>query len=104
MFDRLCFFQCVEGSESSLTTVMKRIRQDPRHVDIQIVAHHRIPQRLYPGWDLQVARRVGQPTLMADCLVVTDVRRLDELHIDAMGVRSGLSSMSVDAWRTRGAA
>jgi hypothetical protein len=40
-----------------LQRVWESIRRDPRHTDFKILRHAMLPQRLFGGWDMRLARR-----------------------------------------------
>lgn len=47
------FFQCVEGSEQSLTNLKNRILMDDRHKNMQTVEFSAIDKRRFTGWSLR---------------------------------------------------
>lgn len=46
------FFQILEGEPETIETVMKRIRTDPRHKNIEVVLEARRTDRLFPTWTM----------------------------------------------------
>jgi hypothetical protein len=101
VYERDRFFQCVEGPEASLTIVMDRIRSDPRHVDLEILAHQGIPSRLFPAWHMKLARRAEPSAGVRDGVILAEVGLLDALHTTSLGVQTALMSLSVLAWQDR---
>jgi hypothetical protein len=47
------FFQCVEGTEESLTNLKNRVLIDNRHKQVQTLDFSRITERRFTGWSLR---------------------------------------------------
>lgn len=47
------FFQCVEGSEQTLTNLKNSLLMDDRHKDLQILSFSQIISRRFSGWSLR---------------------------------------------------
>lgn len=47
------FFQCVEGTEQTLTNLKNRILMDDRHKDMQMLEFSAITKRRFTGWSLR---------------------------------------------------
>jgi hypothetical protein len=47
------FLQLVEGPPAALDDLMVRLRRDPRHADIAVLARERIAARSFPAWRMQ---------------------------------------------------
>ena len=47
-----CFMQLLEGPAESLTALLERIRRDPRHRDLRVVAEGTIQRRAFTDWGM----------------------------------------------------
>ena len=47
-----CFMQLLEGTREQLTTLLDRIRRDPRHQDLRIIAEGPIRRRAFTDWGM----------------------------------------------------
>lgn len=64
VYDKGWIFQQLEGPSEGLARVWDSIRQDSRHVDVEILNESWTPERLYTGWDLKLSvhgASAGQP-------------------------------------------
>lgn len=57
LYDRGHFFQGLEGANQELGKLWNRVRNDPCHSDIRILADQEIPVRLFEGWNMHLAHR-----------------------------------------------
>lgn len=55
VYDENHFFQWLEGPIDSVDRVMESIKNDTRHVDIDILDRHRIDHRSFAGWSMKIA-------------------------------------------------
>ena len=94
LYDRGHFFQWIEGTNQELGKLWNRIRVDPRHSEIRILADQEIPVRLFEGWNMQLAHRERQHEGISDSFVVADSAVLDDLHLNPSRVPSILASFS----------
>ena len=46
------FVQLLEGEPAALTATYEKIRRDPRHADVTILASGQLQHRLFPGWEM----------------------------------------------------
>jgi Sensors of blue-light using FAD len=51
-FNEDCFAQVLEGSPGVLAPLFERIRRDPRHRDVKILAQTQPMRRLFPQWSM----------------------------------------------------
>jgi Sensors of blue-light using FAD len=51
-FNDSCFAQVLEGYADDLMPIFDRIRRDPRHCDIKILAKSEPARRLFPHWSM----------------------------------------------------
>jgi hypothetical protein len=56
VYDGATFVQIVEGGESALEALFKRLRLDERHCDLIIVDDREIGQRNFGGWSMELLR------------------------------------------------
>jgi hypothetical protein len=52
LFTGTHFAQILEGLASSLALILSALRQDPRHSNIHVAAHHSISARIFSGWHM----------------------------------------------------
>jgi methanogenic corrinoid protein MtbC1 len=55
LYDRDSFFQWLEGPADSLERIMRSIRNDPRHVDVEVLETHAAHTRLFTDWSMKLA-------------------------------------------------
>ena len=89
IFDGMHFCQQFEGSDTEVAGLMERIRQDPRHTNIELLHYGPLAERRFKRWSLGY-------TLMDD---VDALARLEQLRgqaaVDAfMGM---ISSLDLDS-------
>jgi hypothetical protein len=58
VFTDSCFAQVLEGADADLMPIFQRIRSDPRHGDLRVLAQSQPTQRLFPHWSMAY---VGTP-------------------------------------------
>ena len=49
------FFQWLEGPAEGVERVMRSIRGDPRHTDLEVLDRRASPARVFDGWDMKLA-------------------------------------------------
>ena len=64
-FDRLRFFQLLEGPEGAVSELMRAIREDGRHAGVQVLSQGWTPSRRFAGWSLRVLDGDADPALRA---------------------------------------
>jgi hypothetical protein len=57
VYDFPCFYQWLEGPEDSLERIMRAIRRDPRHTDMEILSVKPVEKRIFGGWSMKLATR-----------------------------------------------
>jgi hypothetical protein len=55
VFDGMRFCQQIEGPRKAVLALIERIRQDPRHVDVEILHHAPLAQRRFQRFSLGYA-------------------------------------------------
>ena len=53
-FDYGCFGQIIEGSRTDVENTWSKIKEDPRHYEIELVAVKDIPKRRFPKWSMKM--------------------------------------------------
>ena len=48
--------QIVEGSREAIDDLIERLRRDPRHTGLEVRDRHRIAQRSFPDWSMELVR------------------------------------------------
>ena len=56
LYNGVNFMQVVEGAQSAIDDLMRRLVADPRHSQIKIVDERLIEQRSFPDWAMKLAR------------------------------------------------
>ena len=56
LYDGVNFMQVVEGSESAIADLLRRLAADQRHSDLEIVDDRLIDQRSFPEWAMKLMR------------------------------------------------
>jgi hypothetical protein len=51
-FNERCFAQVLEGADDDLEPLYEKIRRDPRHTDVKILAQSNPARRLFPSWSM----------------------------------------------------
>ncbi len=54
-FNERFFAQVIEGMAGDLVPLFDRIRSDPRHGDVRILARNKIGSRMFPQWSMAYA-------------------------------------------------
>jgi hypothetical protein len=94
LYDRGWFFQWLEGPTSALGTTWNRIRRDPRHRDMSVIADQPIPVRIYAEWNMRFVRRDRQHGAVVEGFVMADADTLDDLHLNPEKTPNILASFS----------
>ncbi len=63
LYDDSRFFQWLEGPAESLDRIMRSIRRDPRHTDIEVLENHPAEGRLFSEWNMKLATPRPGPVL-----------------------------------------
>ena len=50
------FLQVVEGSATALDRLLRRLAEDPRHTDLEVLSRRPVSGRLFPDWSMVAAR------------------------------------------------
>ncbi len=48
-----CFFQCLEGEETAVDTLYKKLEQDNRHRDLKIISRNTISAPTFKDWSMK---------------------------------------------------
>lgn len=48
-----CFFQCLEGEESTVDALYGKLQLDTRHKDLKLISKKRIQQTSFPDWAMK---------------------------------------------------
>lgn len=66
------FLQALEGARVDLDRLLDRLRRDPRHGDVRLLAYGPVEERAFAAWGMALAD-------VASDVVLAHGRRLDEL-------------------------
>ncbi|MFN3353298.1 MAG: BLUF domain-containing protein [Brevundimonas sp.] len=69
------FLQAIEGARIDLDRLLERLRRDPRHDDVRLLAYGPASERAFAAWGMALADVSSDPAL-------ANGRRLDELTPD----------------------
>ena len=56
VFNGTHFLQIVEGTREAIEELLDRLRRDPRHTGMEVRDQHRIAQRSFPDWSMELVR------------------------------------------------
>ncbi|MDB5964256.1 MAG: blue light sensor protein [Polaromonas sp.] len=73
IFDGLRFCQQLEGSQKQVLALLERIRQDPRHVDVEVLHHAPLAERRFRRFSLGF-------TMMDDADLLGSLEKMDGLE------------------------
>lgn len=77
VFDGMRFCQQIEGSQKQVLTLLERIRDDSRHINLEVVHHGPLTQRRFRNFSLAY-------TTMDDETALADLEQLDaQAAVDA---------------------
>jgi methanogenic corrinoid protein MtbC1 len=57
LYDNDRFFQWLEGPTENVERIMRDIRNDPRHTDLEVLDDHPCLARIFGDWDMKLAAR-----------------------------------------------
>lgn len=101
LFNRSCFAQVLEGPPAAVEATYRRIAQDKRHVNIELLANGSLFQRSFPGWSMAYVgcseadstrfRAIAEMTSFDPAGMSSDIllRTLQNLVSDSEGPRAG---------------
>lgn len=58
------FIQVLEGPAPGIADLQRRLRADPRHCNLEVIAHLPITDRLFAGWPMARADLAGAPSFI----------------------------------------
>lgn len=70
VFDGMRFCQQIEGSQKQVLALLERIRDDPRHMNLEVVHHGPLAQRRFRNFSLAY-------TTTDDEMVLAELEKLD---------------------------
>lgn len=53
------YLQYLEGQRADINSLMKRLREDPRHKAIGVLREGTVPERLFPDWSMAYKNLAG---------------------------------------------
>ena len=56
VFNGTHFLQIVEGTREAVEELLDRLRRDPRHTGLEVRDQHRVAQRSFPDWSMELVR------------------------------------------------
>jgi hypothetical protein len=56
VFNGTHFLQIVEGSETAIDELVRRLRRDPRHTGFEIRDQRKVGARSFPDWSMELVR------------------------------------------------
>jgi hypothetical protein len=81
-----CFFQCLEGEESAVTTLYAKLERDERHRDLQVISRKQIATPTFKDWSMKyvAAEKAMAALLRSKGMSSFDPYRFDAATIDAV--------------------
>ncbi|HEY8118697.1 MAG TPA: BLUF domain-containing protein [Methylophilaceae bacterium] len=94
-----CFFQCLEGEESTVDTLYKTLLEDSRHKDLKLLSRKMISELSFPDWSMKY---VGVDNQMKHLLSSNGYKKFDPYAFDGDMVHKvmGLLHLATDPSRS----
>ena len=85
------FFQWLEGPRDNVTSLMERLKADPRHENVvSLTETEEVRERLFPNWDMELVTTDNIRDVLQDALdAATDARNADVLKLLLTQLDSG---------------
>ena len=85
------FFQWLEGPPDNVTSLMERLKADPRHENVvSLTETEEVRERLFPNWDMELVTTDNIRDVLQDALdAATDARNADVLKLLLTQLDSG---------------
>ena len=85
------FFQWLEGPRDNVTSLMVRLKADPRHENVvSLTETEEVRERLFPNWDMELVTTDNIRDVLQDALdAATDARNADVLKLLLTQLDSG---------------
>jgi hypothetical protein len=85
------FFQIIEGPKHSVDELYLKIRSDPRHIDVVLLAEEEVDRRLFPDWsmgkmDLDAGSYVRTDSMKAIMESITGLQMISEKLAKALEI------------------
>jgi len=96
-----CFFQCLEGEESSVDALYKTLLEDTRHKDLKLLSRKMINDLSFPDWSMKY---VGVDNQMKQLLSTNGYGKFDPYAFDGDMVHKvmGLLHLATDPSKNEG--
>ena len=91
------FFQWLEGPADGVGRVMRSIRRDPRHTDVEVLEDGPASGRSFGDWDMRLATRETGSALWHGEVIEPSPEIIDPLPVERRGGSSGAASSSLVA-------
>jgi Sensors of blue-light using FAD len=82
-----CFFQCLEGEENAINTLLSKLKEDVRHYDLTVLSRTPIEARAFGNWEMKYVAVEGP---MMKWLESLGYERFDPYRFDAQMVENVL--------------
>jgi hypothetical protein len=81
-----CFFQCLEGDEETVLTLINKLKNDKRHTDIVLFEPKNIDHAHFKDWSMKYVQRSSKIKLFFSELGAStfDITLLKQSHIDKL--------------------
>jgi hypothetical protein len=89
IFDRVHFFQILEGEADRIMATFNRIQKDPRHSEVTLMARREVRARSFPQWSMGGAlRSLDQQEIFLRHGIVDslDPRKVDAATVHALAL------------------
>ena len=85
------FFQWLEGPRDTVTSLMERLRTDPRHENVVALTEtEEVRERLFPNWDMELVTTTDIRDVLQDALDnARDAKNADVLKLLLTQLDSG---------------
>jgi hypothetical protein len=82
-----CFFQCIEGEEDAVISVLRKLKEDHRHSDLTVLSRKLIAARSFADWEMKFVA-IEEP--MTELLKSRGYKQFDPYQFDGPMVESVL--------------
>lgn len=98
LYDEGQFYQWVEGPAENVMRLMRTIKRDPRHTDIEILSDKTTTERQFGDWKMRLATRGARSINSLHNVVVPSTTALADIHAHpdhAPDILAGLSNSPI---------
>ncbi len=99
VYHRGSFLQVLEGPEDAVNALFEKIQQDPRHGEINVLFHDKIPAKEFEDWSMGYIDTSGEAATAEG--YVDYLRDLQRMTLDGTRGRRVLKMFQDGSWRQK---